>query len=221
MPTTSRPLTKRSVDALEPAAAPYLTWEGGDGAVKGFGVMVRPTGKRSFVFQYDDAAGRTRRLTLGEYGALTVDQARAQARQLYAVARTARRDVGTPDPATAARRAREGATARAAAPTVEALATAYLADRRAKGKRPHTLAQYEGIVRTHLAPLAGRRVVDVTRRDVAALHDALADTPSMANRVFTVLRAMFRYAEREDWATPPKPPYVGVEKYPSGAGART
>jgi hypothetical protein len=68
VPTLARPLTKRSVEALALGAKPFIAWEGGDGAVKGFGVLVRPTGKRTFVFQYDDAAGRARRLTIGEFG---------------------------------------------------------------------------------------------------------------------------------------------------------
>ena len=52
----------------------------------GFGLMVLPTGAKSFVFQYR-AAGRSHRATIGKVGALTPDQARAIAQDM---ARTVR-----------------------------------------------------------------------------------------------------------------------------------
>jgi len=47
-----------------------------DDAIAGFGCRVYPSGKRSFILSYRDAAGKKKLYTLGPYGVLTVDKAR-------------------------------------------------------------------------------------------------------------------------------------------------
>src|SRR5262249_5524996 len=71
-------LTKRLVDALRPdcTGRDVFKWDAGDGALKGFGVRVKPSGVASFVVQYRNQEGRTRRLALGRVGELTPDEAR-------------------------------------------------------------------------------------------------------------------------------------------------
>jgi hypothetical protein len=51
----------------------------GDGAIKGFGVRMKPSGAASYLVQYRTREGRTRRLVLGRVGVLTPDEARLQA----------------------------------------------------------------------------------------------------------------------------------------------
>src|ERR1700730_15247156 len=72
-------LTKRILEASRPAARDYQIW---DTKVRGFGVRVYPSGARSFILQYRNAAGRTRKIALGRYGILTVDKAREKATKL-------------------------------------------------------------------------------------------------------------------------------------------
>jgi hypothetical protein len=74
-------LTKRTLDAAKPAVKDYQIW---DSKVRGLGVRVYPSGARGFVLQYRNAAGRTRKIALGRYGILTVDQAREKATTLLA-----------------------------------------------------------------------------------------------------------------------------------------
>jgi integrase len=50
-------------------------------AVAGFGVVVRPSGLMTFILVYRNKEGRVRRLKIGRYGRLTVDQARQAAKQ--------------------------------------------------------------------------------------------------------------------------------------------
>ncbi len=69
-------LTKRSVEGLPLKAESYIIW---DGDVKGFGVRIYPSGKRSYVIQYRSGK-RTRRMTLGQHGPLTTDEARKLAK---------------------------------------------------------------------------------------------------------------------------------------------
>jgi integrase len=77
--------TKSLIDALpipteaEAGSAGYLMYW--DVAVGGFGVLVRPSGLKTFVLVYRNAQGRVRRLTIGRYGRITVDQVRDAAKR--------------------------------------------------------------------------------------------------------------------------------------------
>ncbi len=48
----------------------------GDGALKGFGVRIKPSGAAAYLVQYGTKEGRTRRLIIGRVGVLTPDEAR-------------------------------------------------------------------------------------------------------------------------------------------------
>jgi hypothetical protein len=85
-------LSKRVVDALRPNpdGKDVFLWDSGDGALKGFGVRMKPSGTGAYIVQYRTAEGRTRRLALGKVGTLTPDEARALARdKLVAVTKGA------------------------------------------------------------------------------------------------------------------------------------
>lgn len=69
-------LTKRVVDAARPKDSEYLLW---DDQIPGFGLKVLPSGRKVFLFQYRTRAGNRHKDTLGAYGAITPDQARAEA----------------------------------------------------------------------------------------------------------------------------------------------
>jgi integrase len=73
-------ITKQTVDALAANGADQVLWDEGDGALKGFGVRMKPSGVASFMVQYRNAAGQSRRLTLGRVGVITTDQARKLAK---------------------------------------------------------------------------------------------------------------------------------------------
>jgi hypothetical protein len=73
-------LTKRSVESLAPASAPTL-WR--DAELAGFGVRVMPSGRRYYFARYRNKHGRSRWFTIGEHGKVTLDTARAKARQIF------------------------------------------------------------------------------------------------------------------------------------------
>src|SRR5215217_4468654 len=84
---TSVKLTKRTVDQAEPRASRYELW---DADLKGFGLRVGPSGKKSFIVRYRAGAGGRsapkRFLSIGRFGALTPDEARKKARDILAAA---------------------------------------------------------------------------------------------------------------------------------------
>ena len=136
-------LTKRTVDATKPdGARDRFVW---DEEVKGFGLRVRSSGHKSFVFQYrvGGRGGSSHRLTIGDYGAVTADQARRQAKQLAGAVAQGR------NPALE-REAEKRAIAEArGAPTVATLAAEFLTHRRAK-KKARTVDEYERRSAAHL-----------------------------------------------------------------------
>jgi len=147
-------LTKRVVDALSPDPnRDVFKWDAGDGALKGFGVRVKPSGVASYFVQYRNKEGRTRRLVLGRVGELTPNEARHFAADKLKDARTGG------DPSAERHAAR-------AAITVSELCDLYVAD--AKGRiKPSTLAMDRSRIECHVKPLIGRRTVaGLTRRDV-------------------------------------------------------
>ena len=71
-------LTKRAVDALKPpGTGQTFLW---DSELRGFGVRALPSGLKTFILQYRNAEGRSRRILVGRYGVLTVEQARDRAK---------------------------------------------------------------------------------------------------------------------------------------------
>ena len=80
-------LTKRLIDAAKPTEKRYDLW---DSEVAGFGVRIGVSGSKTFVIRYrGDGGGRDvprRHVTVGRFGALTVEQARKKAEELLAAA---------------------------------------------------------------------------------------------------------------------------------------
>ncbi|RPI41354.1 MAG: DUF4102 domain-containing protein [Hyphomicrobiaceae bacterium] len=58
-------ITKRVVDAAAPRHDRYIIW---DAEIKGFGLLVMPSGIKSYFYQYRTAEGRQRRATIGKHG---------------------------------------------------------------------------------------------------------------------------------------------------------
>jgi len=157
-----------------------------DSELAGFGVRVTP-GARTFFVQYRAGTGRSapkRRLSLGQYGALTLEQARSLAKGVLA-------DVAKGHDPAATRSASKDA------PTVSAFGVDYLAEVRSRRKET-TAREYGRLWSKHIVPAMGsRRLADVQPADVARLHRAMRSTPYNANRTLAVLGSFFGYAERQ------------------------
>jgi integrase len=140
-------LSKRVVDAIRPNSdgKDVFLWDSGDGALKGFGVRMKPSGAGAYIVQYRTAEGRTRRLALGKVGTLTPDEARILARdKLVAATKGA-------DPSAERHAAR-------ASMTVAELCDLYLAEAASRIKAS-TLAMDRSRIDRHVRPLLGRRTV--------------------------------------------------------------
>jgi len=202
-------LTNRVVEASKVRARDYFVWDTGDGSIKGFGLRVRRGGSRTFVFQYRDASGRTRRIRIGDSG-MAAEKARSQARKLATAADNARTEHDpTRDPA--ALRAKE--KAKNAAPTVADLAQLFLTDRKKKVK-PKTLGEYRRLIEQEITPTIGRRDVrELSRGDITAMLARMEDRPTTANNVHSLTRAMFSFAIDHDIRHDGRNPGARIRRY--------
>jgi integrase len=190
-------ISKSLVDKLRAAKADNTVFDGG---VPGFGAHARPSGHCSFILQYR-FGGRTRKLTLGSYGRITVEQARRMALQALALI-----DRGE-DPAGMRDEDRK-------ALTVADLAERYLSEYLSEKRKPSTVKEFRRTIEREILPRLGhRRVTDLTLADADALHRALKASPIQANRTIAVLSSMLMRAEK--WGLRPfgSNPCSHVDRY--------
>ena len=86
-------MTKSAIDTLKAAAKDIVYWDAGR---PGFGIKVTPRGRKVFVVLYraGGAGSRLRKYTIGPYGRVTLQMARAEAMKIFAARHEGR------DPAT-------------------------------------------------------------------------------------------------------------------------
>jgi integrase len=164
-------LTKRLVEAATPKERHYYIF---DEELPGFGVRVLTSGRKSFLVQHrvGGRGGETRRLALGMFGAVTVEEARKRA-----IAILGQRAAGN-DPI---KELREG-TKRAM--TVAEFADLYLVD--GPDEKPNKKAASWGADRSnierHIKPLLGKKMVKaLTQADIARFQTDVAAGRSKAD----------------------------------------
>ena len=174
-------ITKRAVDALAAREREYMLW---DRDIKGFGVRVHPSGRKVYLVKYRHR-GQVVKKTIGPCGVIPPVAARARAAEIITMARTGRDLRGrVPSP-------RKDGVA-----TVRDFARRFLEDYVPARCKPSSAHSYEHSIRRHVLPrLGSRRIVDVTRGDVAILHHEMRAIPYAANRTLGILSAMFTAAE--------------------------
>ena len=192
-------LTKRVIDQLVPrTSGDTFAW---DALLPGFGVRVLPSGRKTYLVQYRDRHGRTRRYALGAHGVLTPDQARVLAHEALA------RVKAGGNPSQERQRARQAATM---AQLVSRYEREYL-----PMLKPKTQREYLRVIKLYVLPALGTLAVPaVTTDDLAALHTRLAHIPDQANRVLSVLRTLLRCAEQWQMRPPHTNPSTALRRYP-------
>jgi integrase len=182
--TNKARLTKRAVDGFEPRSdnKPFIAF---DTKVKGFGCRISPTGVKTFVLEYRPGAGGRgvgkRRLTLGRYGAMTVDQARQAALTALAHVR-----LGS-DP-------QEDKSRQRASLTVGDLIDVFLTEHVDAKLKATTTVGYRIALEKLRAVHGGMKATRLTRAHVATLHTRMAENPYAANRFAAIVSKLFSWA---------------------------
>lgn len=213
-------LTMQAVKDLEkPEKGQAFLW---DGELRGFGVRAIPSGLKTFVLQYRNAEGRSRRIVLGRFGVLTVEQARDKARiKLGAIADGA-------DPAEGPGRSERISVAEVCDWYLAEAESGRLLGRRDRPIKSSTLAMDRSRIDTHIKPLLGRRQVralklaDISamQADIAAGNTAkprgtgrsgrITGGPGVAARTVSTLQSLLAHAKRLDVVA--SNPAMGVRK---------
>jgi integrase len=194
-------LAKSSIDKAELRAEPYIIW---DDELGGFGCKVFPSGKRSFVVRYRLRGSRKRyQPTIGTYGALTVPQARAQARSMLNATRVGQDPMAEAN----ARRAAKAAAEMTAADLVEQYVAALRAGTANSKRLRRRQASVDYVADTilHLRRFAAvcgaQEAARVTRGDIVrALHDYVRQ-PSTHRRMHGSISRMYTWALRLERVT--------------------
>ena len=150
-----------------------------DDVVSGLALAIQPTGVRTY-FLSRMVRGRRRYANIGSADAMTIPEARREARRLIAsYVEPAKKDSGP----------------RAPGHPMTAFAEEFL-DRQAHRWKPRTLQANSRIVRKDILPAFGDFTVDaITVEQVRDWFAAMSDRPGLANRSMPVLSLMMRMAE--------------------------
>ena len=179
-------ISKRVVDAAQPSedGKRYVIW---DERLTGFGLLVLPTGVRSFIYDYRNGHGVKRRATISKVGSLTPDKAREQAEEMAAAVKRGE------DPLAIRQGKRQAAT-------VGDLLDAYLESEKFKSKADSTRAIDRGRIERHLRPTLGRKHADtLSDEDVRKAFTAIRDGRT-SNSVKTKARGLARVTGGEGTA---------------------
>ncbi|MCW9054898.1 MAG: site-specific integrase [Candidatus Pacebacteria bacterium] len=174
-------LSKNLIRNLRANGREVVLW---DDALPGFGVRTKKSGLKTYVLQYRNAHGRSKRLSLGHVGEVTLDQARREAIRLKGGI-----SLGN-DPAQQRADLRNGDTLRD-------LTDRYMTDHCEGRCKESTMDAHQWLLDKFILPRLGAfKITEVRPEDVANLHQALRNTPYNANRALGLIRAIYNKAEQ-------------------------
>lgn len=176
-----------------------------DDIVQGLGLRISRTGRKNFIVQFRNPAGQKRRLPLGSWGAITLEQARQAAKSALGQVATGR------DPFAERKANREASRDEAAAErlTLKALLSDWsaigLAERRA-GYRREAVRALSLAFKAHL----NRRADGLKRADAVQVLDGLVrdGKAATASRTLAYGRACYSWAEKRGRV--PSNPFLGL-----------
>ena len=143
--------------------------------IEGFGVRVKPSGVKTFLIQYRNIEGRTRRSVLGQYGALAPMLARPGPRQLTAV-------VKGEDPSPRAPRCARRHIRHRGLRLVSERPSQRILGRNRRPIKATTLQMDRSRIEKHIKPLLGPRLVDGLPNDIEGMQADIAAGKSARNR---------------------------------------
>ncbi|TIS17792.1 MAG: DUF4102 domain-containing protein [Mesorhizobium sp.] len=153
-------LTKAVVDGAELRDKQYTIW---CSDLKGFGIYVHPTGRRTYFVDYRSGDGVRRRMTIGRHGVITADQARKLAIETMGgvVLQKA-------DPLLERKTRRKSMTvSQLCDQYLKAAEKGVILGRSRRPKKASTIEVDKGRIARHIKPLLGSKlVIDLDRADI-------------------------------------------------------
>ena len=150
-----------------------------DSAIKGFGVRVSSSGRKSFIINWRNKQGRQGRKVIGVFGKITTEQARQLAQQFFyqiSIGKEPRRnDQHNPSFADFARM--------------------YMDEYSIKHKAVKTFENDNYMLCKHILPIFGKRKInDIKKREIEKFHTSYENNKSNANRILALISHIFTKA---------------------------
>lgn len=192
----SQKLTKRLIESIKLIPGQeILVW---DSELKGFGVRVFPTGRRTYFIQYRNQAGRTRRQKIGQHGVIPADLARDEAKKLLG-------DICRGDDPSAIRKGNKSML------TFAEFTEEYKSYAK-NDKKEKTYKEELKLLNSILLKRFGSCPLDkITTRDFQQLHHDYRSRTYQANRIWSLLHRMYNLAI--EWERVSYNPVSKVKKY--------
>ena len=172
-----------------------------DDQLKGFGLCVRPSGKKTFLLKYRIGRGRralTKKHSLGSVPVVSVEAARLKAKNFLFVA-----SQGI-DPI---KKDQESLT-------IKELCEQYIDRHAVLHKKKSSLVRDENLIKGVVIPVFGKiRVADLNRSHLIKYHHSKKDTPIMANRFLALISTMMNLAEKWEYRPQNTNPCKYVDRY--------
>ena len=189
--------TKRYIEKITPQTKEVFRW---DKNYKGFGVRVSPKGRKSFIVQYRKNT-RTKRVSLGTFGNLTVNEARKKAKRILGEVAAGH------DPAEKIKLFRD-------TPTMATACERFLKEHVATRLKPSTQKEYKRNIELYILPkFRTFKVNEISQDDIAKAHHELSDKPYQANRNLGVLSRLFNLCEIWGYRPEGTNPCRHIKKY--------
>ena len=194
-------LIKSLIDQTVPSERLFYLW---DSQLPGFGVKITPSGRKNFILKYRVGDGgrqaQQRWYLIGQFGVLTVDQARQKAIALLADINEGR------DPQAVKRCNRE-------APRISDLWERFDTEHLPR-RKPKTQQHYRSLWNRYIEPSLGNLAIQDVRRDnIQQMHGDLGNRPYQANRLLSVCSKLFSFAEQIGLRDEGTNPCRHIEKY--------
>jgi len=194
-------LTKRYVDAIEIKPARYTVF---DTELKGFGLRVAPSGRKSYIYQYRLGGRETsaQRITIGTHGSpWTPDNARKAAMD-YAM----KVHQGV-DPLDTRKKKRSDSANLAFADYVEFYGEKYLKSNHKDGGQ-----EAMRILRRDVVPVFKRKAMtEITMTDISDLLLAMDDRPASMRGTYLILNKLFNWAAGQNRGDISASPMLSME----------
>ena len=200
---------KEKIEALPtPEVGKRATYH--DTKTTGLQLRVTASGVKTFSMYRRTKGGGPERVTLGRFPAMTVEQARAAAAAVNAEIETGA------SPAKVRRAVREE-------PTFAEAFEDFLTGKRKRDGSPlgeRTKRDYQDVLRMYLAPIKGKKLSQIERTDVKAIHrKTTTKSAAQADRAVAVVSSVFTYMADQEVFIGPNPA-SRVQKNPPPARDR-
>ena len=191
-------ITSRSVARFkgEPGKESCL-W---DTEVKGFGLRVQPSGRRSYIYKFRTPDGRRRNRKLGDETALTAEAAR-RAVTVWVTNKALGKPILNAKPIVQSI-------------TLRTLCDLYIEDYAKLHKKPKSIEEDSRYIERDIKPALGHKALsEIGSKDIVRLKSDFADTPVKANRVLALLSKIFNLAEEWEYREPNTNPTRHIRKF--------